>query len=187
MKRVQLKPKTLVEPEEQVPDALTVYVNKHWRMCWDGLQFQMQERVVYKEGKRVGEVVWMRRGYFRHLDYAIDWLIRNEVYAQPVNIDMRALADLFAGFNKLRAECKIASDKIEAVLAPPPTLKTRAKPEEELIVIPAEPVVARVRRKVKVEPFKGKINKHGMPTFLERKAPKVDPYLAGITAKLKKK
>lgn len=119
MKRVPLK-KLDLEPSDVLDEDLkflTVNVNENWRMQYDGVQFQMQERKVRaQEGKNQGEVWWKRHAYISDLDNAIVWLSRKRVYLSPGVFDGRALIEICRTLDGIKGECKAAFAEMRTLM-----------------------------------------------------------------------
>lgn len=68
------------EEDEQGVEGIIIDIQENWRLMYDGVQFQVQERKVRAIGKRIGSSYWKSHAYIRDLDNAICWLGRHRVY-----------------------------------------------------------------------------------------------------------
>lgn len=123
MERVPLvKKKAKPKPtaEEQVEEApvqsepegkfLTIDVGKDWRLVWDGMQFQIRNRKIREKD---GQPYWSTKAYVCHLDDAIIWLGRRQIYQTSGTYDDRSLDHFCEVLDEIKENCRAAMQKGE--------------------------------------------------------------------------
>lgn len=88
-----------------------IYVGEDWRLCYDDLQYIVQQRKVRQGGDKKGQSYWCNEAYIRSINNALIWLARRKVYSVPGIYDCDAIDVLTERLDKIEADIRDAINK----------------------------------------------------------------------------
>jgi len=127
MKRIKLDiaepvknpPSAAKKPELPIVDDSSeryhqiIYINEGWRLCYDGLQYHVQQKRTRKKGAKAGEAYWKIKAYITNLDHAITYLARHRIYMASGVYECDALLVLTEALDQVVSDVKAALSELK--------------------------------------------------------------------------